>query len=111
MNVSYFQDQLVAAQNKLLHGWNLISVGGSITPSAFNIGLSAIHPGAGVIPLNVATLWAWDSGLAAWYFYAPDLEAQGGGALTTYISSKNYLDFTRNSKALGQGMGFWVNKL
>lgn len=34
----------------------------------------------------------------------------GGTALTDYIASKNYLDFTQRNKTLGNGTGFWVNR-
>lgn len=91
-------------------GWNLISIGNALTPSAFNIGLSAVPPSAGAVPINVTSLWAWDNPQGKWYFYAPNLEGQGGTALTDYITGKAYLDFTTNSKTLGPGVGFWVNR-
>jgi hypothetical protein len=53
-------------------------------------------------------LWAWNSGLSNWYYYSPSLDANGG--LSTYITSKGYLDFMTSSKTLGPGVGFWVNK-
>jgi hypothetical protein len=80
-------------------GWNLIAIGDNKTPSQFN----AVF---GVAPLT--TLWAWDAGLANWYFYASSLEAQGGNALANYIGSKGYLDF--GAKTLANGTGFWVNR-
>ena len=100
----------LAAAN-LLPGWNLVATGGDLTPSAFNLSLNLSPPAAGVVPLNVTSLWAWNSALSQWYFYAPSLEAQGGTALTDYITSKSYLDFTASSKTLMPGTGFWVNKL
>ena len=51
---------------------------------------------------------AWDAVRAAWYFYAPSLDANGG--LVAYSASKGYLDFTTNGKSLGAGVGFWVNR-
>jgi len=48
---------------------------------------------------------AWDPTLANWYFYAPSLEKSG--ALSSYITSKDYLDF--GTKALDPTIGFWVN--
>ena len=108
ISTAYFQDQLNPALNKLVTGWNLIATGDNKTPSEFNKLLSVTPPAIGVVPLNVTTLWAWDSGLMNWYFYAPSLEANGG--LANYIAGKGYLDFTANSKMLGQGVGFWVNK-
>ena len=89
-------------------GWNLIAIGENQTPSTFNRALSATPPPAGTIPQNVTTLWAWDSGLSNWYFYAPALDASS--SLSSYITSKGYLDFTTAGKTLGQGVGFWINK-
>ena len=94
----------------LMQAWSLISIGIPRTPSGFNADISASPPAAGVIPLNITSIWAWDSALGKWYFYAPSLEAQGGTSLTDYITSKGYLDFTANKKTLGPGVGFWVNK-
>ena len=92
----------------LATGWNLVATGNDVTPSVFNISLSATLPAPGTIPVNMTTLWAWDNALSGWYFYAPSLEADGG--LATYIASKGYLDFTQHSKTLGKGTGFWVSK-
>ena len=107
LNGNEFQDGKPAA---LKPGWNLISVGNPLTPRAFNAGLSIVPPSAGVVALNLTSLWAWDNPQLKWYFYAPSLEAQGGTALTDYITSKGYLDFTATSKTLTPGVGFWVNK-
>jgi DNA-binding beta-propeller fold protein YncE len=82
----------------LVRGWNLVSVGESATPKQFCDAQSA----------GVTTLWAWDATRSSWYFYAPALDTSGG--LTSYVNSKGYLDFTANSKTLGPGVGFWVNK-
>jgi hypothetical protein len=82
----------------LTKGWNLVSVGETATPKQFCDAQTG----------GVTTLWAWDATNSAWYFYAPSLDANGG--LSTYIASKGYLDFTANSKTLGPGTGFWVNK-
>ena len=101
-----FQDQVNPTQNRLLSAWNLIATGDNVTPSVFNHGLSLTPPAPGVVPLNVTSLWAWDSSIGNWYFYAPSLEANGG--LLNYITSKNYLDFA--TRALDPTMGFWVNK-
>ena len=62
------------------------------------------------VPNNVVSLWAWDAPTQNWYFYAPSLEAQGGNALTDYITRHGYLDFTQANKVLGLGVGFWVNR-
>ncbi len=99
-----------ATQTPPTPGWNMVSVGENNTPSQFDTALSPTQPAQGVIPQNVTTLWAWNSGLSKWYFYAPSLEAQGGTALTDYITAKGYLDFSVMNKTLGPGMGFWVNK-
>lgn len=90
-------------------GWHLIATGDTKTPSGFNTDLSVTPPTAGVVPQNITTLWAWDSALSKWYFYASSLEAQGGTALSDYITSHGYLDFTAANKTLGPGVGFWVN--
>lgn len=94
----------------LLSGWNLIAIGDNKTPSAFNKAIGAEPPAAGVVPINLTTLWAWDALQSGWYFYAPSLEAQGATKLTDYITAKSYLDFTLNGKVLAPGDGFWVNK-
>ncbi|MDD5029938.1 MAG: hypothetical protein PHH58_10630 [Rhodoferax sp.] len=52
----------------------------------------------------------WDNPANKWYFYAPNLQGQGGTALFDYTASKGYLDFTTTGKLLGAGMGFWVNR-
>ena len=78
-------------------GWHLISTADADTPSAFNTTVA------------VTSLWVWDSARSKWYFYAPSLQAQGGSALSNYISTKGYLDFTSASKTLGPAVGFWVN--
>jgi hypothetical protein len=56
-----------------------------------------------VIPLTVTSLWAWESNLGNWYFYAPSLEANG--SLSSYITSKGYLD--SGVKTLDATTGFW----
>ena len=81
-----------AVQSALLPGWTLLSVGETKNPSDF----------------DVTTLWAWDSSLSAWYFFAQTLNANGG--LAAHIQGHGYLDFTSASKRLGPGVGFWVNK-
>jgi hypothetical protein len=91
-------------------GWNLIAIGSALTPSAFNVGLSTSPPSPGVVPISLTTLWTWDNVASKWYFYAPSLEAQGGTALSDYITAHGYRDFTAASKTLGSGVGFWVYK-
>lgn len=99
-----FKDQLTLP-NKLPAGWSLISVGDNPTPAAFNNNLAATPPTTGTLLPNLTTLWAWDSTLSNWYFYAPSLD--NSGALATYIASKSYLNF--GTRTLGPAMGFWVN--
>jgi uncharacterized delta-60 repeat protein len=91
-------------------GWNMVATGTSTTPSAFNASLSATPPAMGVVPSNITSLWAWDNPTGKWYFYASSLEAQGGTALADFTTSKGYLNFTSTHKALGPGVGFWVNR-
>jgi len=82
----------------LVQGWNLVAVGASVTAKQF----------ADAQAGGVTTLWAWDATARGWYFHAPSLEASS--TMGNYISSKGYRDFTANSKLLGKGVGFWVNK-
>lgn len=91
-------------------GWHLVSIGNPEMPSNFNIDLSESVPAAGVVPLNINSLWAWDSVQSKWYFYAPSLDAQGGTVLRDYINANGYLDFLAASRTLSPGVGFWVNK-
>ena len=80
-----------------------------MTAAEFNVSIAPASSSTGSIPINVTTLWAWDAEKGSWYFYAPNLDAQGGSALQTYIGNKGYLDFTSTSKKLGGAIGFWVN--
>lgn len=92
-------------------GWNLVASGDQPTPSRFNRALSTTPSFGATTPLNLITLWSWDAALANWYFYAPNLEANGGtalDALSDYIASKNYLNF--GAKTLTPTTGFWVNR-
>ena len=73
-------------------GWNLIAVGETKRADDF----------------DVTSLWAWDDSRATWYFFAQDLNRNGG--LAAYQQSKAYLDFGAAGKTLGPGVGFWVNK-
>jgi hypothetical protein len=97
-------------QSSLSSGWNLVSTASPISAKDFNLTLSTTPPTAGQVPINMTSLWAWDANQANWYFYAPSLDAQGGGVLSEYISSKTYKDFTSNGKTLGNGVGIWVNR-
>jgi hypothetical protein len=64
----------------------------------------------GQVPINLTSLWAWDSVQSNWFFYAPSMEAQGGSALADYIAAQRYQDFAAGSKTLGNGAGFWVRR-
>ena len=89
-----------ALSSVLQPGWNLAAIGTTTPPQQFVTAQTSA----------VTTLWAWDSARSQWYFYAPDLAAKGGMVLTDYIASKSYLDFATESKSLGFGVGFWVNR-
>jgi len=91
-------------------GWHLIATGSSETPSSFNTHMGMTQPAGGGMPMNITSLWAWDSAQGKWYFHAPSLEAQGGSALADHISASGYLNFTTANKTLAPGVGFWVNK-
>jgi alpha-tubulin suppressor-like RCC1 family protein len=94
-------------QSSLSAGWNLVSTASAVTPQDFNLSLSTTPPTAGQVPVNLTSLWAWDSAQSQWYFYAPSLEA---GALSQFISDKGYRDFGTNSKTVGNATGFWVRR-
>jgi hypothetical protein len=104
---SLFADQQ-SLNNKLPKGWSLIAVGDSPIPRIFANTIALTQPVSPDIAANsLTTLWSWDNGLSRWYFYAPSLD--NSGALTSYITSKGYLNFSTNSKTLDPTMGFWVN--
>ena len=94
----------------LLSGWNLVATGNDLSAPGFNLSLSDVPPTSGVVPINLTSLWAWDSAQSKWYFYAPSLQAQGGTVLSDYINTNGYLDFASASKTLGPGTGFWIYK-
>jgi alpha-tubulin suppressor-like RCC1 family protein len=96
--------------SSLASGWNLVSTASTITAKDFNLSLSTTPPTAGQVPINMESLWAWDPAQSRWYFYSPNLEAQGGSALASYIKSQSYVDFDSNAKTLGNGVGFWVKR-
>jgi hypothetical protein len=97
-------------QSSLASGWNLVATASAITPQDFNLALSTTPPTAGQTPINLTSLWAWDTDQLNWYFYAPSLDAQGGSVLSDYISAKKYRDFNNAGKALHNGVGIWVNR-
>ena len=100
----------LASLPALSTGWNLIAIGDTITPAGFSTTTGTSPSTIGSVPQNLTSLWAWDNANSKWYFYAPSLETQGATALSAYISSQGYLDFTSANRTLGPGVGFWVNK-
>jgi hypothetical protein len=94
-------------QSSMASGWNLMATASTVTPQDFNLSLSTTPPPVGQVPVNLTSLWAWDSAKSQWFFYAPGLEAN---ALTQFIAGKGYRDFGTNSKTLGGGTGFWVSR-
>ena len=94
----------------LINGWNLVSMGQSMTPSEFSAQVSETPPAINEVPQGFISLWAWDADSSRWYFHAPSIEANGGlAAVKAYADSKNYLDFNTKGKSLSLGTGFWVN--
>jgi hypothetical protein len=93
-------------------GWSLIATGDSPTPTAFNNALSLTPPAPGPLPLNVISLWAWDTTTPGWFFWAPSLV--NSNQLQSYITSKGYLDFSTIANmptgTLSTNTGVWVNR-
>jgi hypothetical protein len=89
-----------SGSNALAAGWNLISTADTVLPAQF----------AANVDSSIESVWAWDSAVSKWYFFAPTLAAQGGTVLSDYVNSRGYLDFSKASKPLGAGVGFWVRK-
>jgi hypothetical protein len=81
----------------LIPGWNLVTTTSSQTPAGLN-----------AIVENLTSLWAWDSVLSQWYFYAPSLDK--GMTLADYIRTNGYLDFVATGMTVGHGVGFWVRR-
>jgi alpha-tubulin suppressor-like RCC1 family protein len=98
-------------QSSLSSGWNLVSTASPISAKEFNLALSDTPPTTGQVPINMTSLWAWDTAASQWFFYAPVLDAQGASTLLDYIGAKSYKDFTGSGKTLGNGVGIWVNRL
>jgi hypothetical protein len=97
-------------ESSLATGWNLVATASATTPQNFNLSLSTTPPTAGQVPINMTSLWAWDSAQSNWYFYAPSLDAQGGSVLAEYVKGKQYQNFATSAKTLGNGNGFWVQR-
>ena len=103
----------VGGVHALPPGWSLVATGDSPTPAQFNEAITTAYstpPPTAQVFANLTTLWAWDATKQNWYFWAPALVNSGG--LSSYISSKNYLDpATMPSTppgALSPTTGFWV---
>jgi hypothetical protein len=103
-------EAITLRQESLASGWNLMATSNPVTPQSFNLSLSTVPPTAGQVPINMTSLWAWDSAQSNWFFYAPSLEAAGGNAFLDFISNQHYLDFAAGNKKLGNGEGFWVKR-
>lgn len=95
-------------------GWSLIGSGDRPTPAQFDAAIANANsapPVAGQVYSNLTTLWAWDATAQKWYFWAPSLVNSGG--LTSYLGSRNYLDFSTlpgtPAGTLSSTTGFWVN--
>ena len=95
-----------SSSTALALGWNLISVGDTITPSQFNSSIGNNKNSSGNL-INFTSLWAWDNVNSKWFFYAPSQEV--AGTLSQYATANGYEDFTTAGKSLGLGVGFWVN--
>ena len=93
-------------------GFNLITHATARTPSQFNIDVSLVPPGVGVVPIdNFLTLWAWDAAQGRWYFHSPLLESTGGlPTVKAFADSHFFLHFPDFGKKVGSGVGFWVNR-
>lgn len=96
----------------LSQGWSLIATGDLPTPGNFNGSLSQTPPSPGSMPINLTSLWAWDTTTPGWYFWAPSLANQG--TLGSYLTSKGYLDFSTMPSSqpgtLPTNAGIWVNR-
>ena len=100
-------DAVAGGAHALPHGWSLIAAGDNPLPAQFNAtiaGALASPPQPGQVTANLISLWSWDARQANWSFWSPDLAA--GGELTSYLKSKNYLDFAAK---LSPTQGVWVN--
>ena len=93
-------------------GFNLIAHASQVTPSVFNVNVSATPPSPGVVPTgNFASLWVWDATNVTWFFYSPLLESSGGlAAVKNYADAHFFEHFQDFSKKIDVGIGFWVNK-
>jgi len=115
-----FKYALLASDHRglLAKGWNLVSIGESLSPVVFNNYLTPytgdLPPSIGVSENstvyqdNLTSLWAWDASKMNWYFYAPSLDRSM--VLNDYVKGKGHLSFSESNKKLGPGIGFWVNK-
>lgn len=79
-------------------GWHLRAVADTIDPARV----------ANAVGSSVRAIWAWNAIRQQWMFYAPELQAQGGSALSDYIQAHGYLDFRAANSSFGYGVGFWI---
>lgn len=98
------------AFGSVISGWNLLSIGQTVTPTELDTLLSEVPPALGTLAQSFVSLWAWDANEQRWVFYAPSLDASGGSAaVKSYADTHGYLDFATLDRRLGHGIGFWVN--
>ncbi len=104
----------VGGAHALPHSWSLIAMGNNPTPVQLDEALATAaspQPVVGQIYDNLTTLWAWDAGQLMWYFWSPSLVNKG--TLTTYLTSKGYLDFAilpgSPNGTISPTTGVWVN--
>lgn len=98
----------------LAHGWSLIATGHNPTAAQFSAAIASpasAPPPAGQVHTSLTTLWAWSASASGWYFWAPALV--NSDALTSYLATKDYLDFAGMPGAspgtLAPTTGVWVN--
>jgi hypothetical protein len=97
--------------------FNLIAIGGVMTPLQFNNAVSPTLPATVANSFNA--LWAWDAARSKWYFYSPSLESAAIPAPpfsnAQYGAAHGLLDFGGGTPPapifnLQPGVGFWVDK-
>lgn len=94
----------------LKEGWHLVTIAEAMSPADLQARLrEAVPPDAGTAS-GYVSLWAWSAEKGRWYFYAPELAAQGDNALKAYIEANSFLDFADDRVQIGLGRGFWIRK-
>ena len=103
----------------LPRGWSLIAVADAPTPREFANGIADAVPCPGTAisaPLcpgqvaanSLTSMWAWNTSLVGWHFYAPNPDNLG--TLASYQNGRGYLAFSGAMSTLGPTQGFWVNR-